>query len=307
MPPTVSLICPLFNEEENVSIFLSSVVSVLESCNSTYEIICVNDGSTDRTLDALIEKKEQYKGLRILNLSRNFGKEAALSAGLSVATGEAVIPIDADLQDPPDIIGSLISEWEKGYDVVLAKRVNRSTDHVAKRLSASLFYRFHNLISKQKIPENVGDFRLMSRRVAAEIIKLPENQRFMKGLFSWVGFKTTTIEYERAQRHAGTSGFNAWTLWNFALDGVTSFSTAPLRLWLYLGIVFSTLAFFMGAYIVVKTLFYGVDVPGYASIIIVVLFFGGIQLTSIGVLGEYIGRIYLESKRRPSYIIEDEY
>lgn len=297
----------MYNEEENVAIFLSSVSAVLDSVDVSYEIICINDGSTDSTLQALIDKKPEYPTLRVFNLTRNFGKEGALSAGLSVATGEAVIPIDADLQDPPEVIGRLIEEWRKGYDVVLAKRVNRRSDHVAKRVSASMFYRFHNFISKQNIPENVGDFRLMTRRVAAEIIKLPENQRFMKGLFSWVGFKTTTIEYERAERHAGNSGFNAWTLWNFALDGVTGFSTAPLRLWLYLGIVFSTLAFVMGAYIVVKTMFYEVNVPGYASIIIVVLFFGGIQLTSIGVLGEYIGRIYLESKRRPSYIIEDEY
>ncbi len=297
----------MYNEEENVSIFLSSVSAVLDSAGVTYEIICINDGSTDGTLQALVDKKAEYPTLRVFNLTRNFGKEGALSAGLSVATGEAVIPIDADLQDPPEVMGRLIEEWQKGYDVVLAKRARRSTDHVAKRVSASMFYRFHNFISKQNIPENVGDFRLMSRRVAAEIIKLPENQRFMKGLFSWVGFKTTTIEYERAERHAGRSGFNAWTLWNFALDGVTGFSTAPLRLWLYLGILFSTLAFIMGAYIVVRTLFYEINVPGYASIIIVVLFFGGIQLTSIGVLGEYIGRIYLESKRRPSYIIEDEY
>lgn len=297
----------MFNEEENVPIFLSSVSAVLESIGISYEIICVNDGSTDSTLQCLIEKKSIYPTLRVVNLTRNFGKEGALSAGLSVADGEAVIPIDADLQDPPEVIEKLITEWQKGYDVVLAKRVNRSSDHVAKRLSASMFYRFHNFISKQNIPENVGDFRLMSRRVATEIIKLPENQRFMKGLFSWVGFKTTTVEYERAERHAGSSGFNAWTLWNFALDGVTGFSTAPLRLWLYLGIIFSTLAFIMGAYIVIKTLFFEINVPGYASIIIVVLFFGGIQLTSIGVLGEYIGRIYLESKRRPSYIIENEY
>ena len=255
----------------------------------------------------MIDKKSDYPALRILNLSRNFGKEAALTAGLSAAVGDAAIPFDADLQDPPEVIGRLIAEWRKGYDVVLAMRSDRASDHPAKRVSASLFYKFHNKISKQKIPENVGDFRLMSRRVVKEILQLPENQRFMKGLFSWVGFKTTTIEYERLGRHAGASTFNAWAPWNLALEGLTSFSTAPLRLWLYLGLFYSSIAFFVGTFIVFTTLFYGSDVPGYASMIVVVLFLGGVQLMSVGVLGEYIGRIYLESKRRPSYIIEGEY
>lgn len=307
MSPRVSIICPLYNEQENIQIFLSKITAILEPSKVSYEIICVNDGSTDNTLPLLIEKKSEFKSLRILNLSRNFGKEAALSAGLAAARGEAIIPIDADLQDPPEVITQLIAEWEKGFDVVLARRVDRRSDHAAKRVSASMFYKFHNLISKQKIPENVGDFRLISRRVAEEIINLPENQRFLKGLFSWVGFKSTTIDYERARRHAGTSTFNAWSLWNFALDGLTSFSTAPLRLWLYLGLFFSVVAFLMGAYIVFVTLYNGIAVPGYASIIIIVLFFGGMQLTSIGILGEYIGRIYLESKRRPSFIVENEY
>jgi glycosyltransferase involved in cell wall biosynthesis len=297
----------MYNEQENIQAFLTAITAILESSQVTYEIICVNDGSLDNTLQLLLEQKSTHPTLRVLNLSRNFGKEAALSAGLAAARGDAIIPIDADLQDPPEVIGRLIAEWKKGFDVVLARRVDRSSDHPAKRVSASLFYKLHNLISQQTIPENVGDFRLISRRVANEIAKLPENQRFLKGLFSWVGFKSTTIDYERAKRHAGTSTFNAWSLWNFALDGLTSFSTAPLRLWLYLGIFFSIMAFFMGAYIVFVTLFNGTSVPGYASMIIVVLFFGGIQLTSIGVLGEYIGRIYLESKRRPSFIVEDEY
>tara|TARA_R110002049_G_scaffold10787_2_gene52360 strand:- start:9775 stop:10698 length:924 start_codon:yes stop_codon:yes gene_type:complete len=307
MLPRVSVICPLYNEQENIPTFLSKISAVFESRGISYEIVCVNDGSTDNTLQLLIEKKAEYTSLRILNLSRNFGKEAALSAGLSAARGDAIIPIDADLQDPPEVIPKLIAEWEKGFDIVLARRVDRSSDHAAKRLSASMFYKFHNLISKHQIPDNVGDFRLITRRVAAEIVKLPENQRFMKGLFSWVGFESTTIDYERAQRYAGKTTFNAWSLWNFALDGLTSFSTAPLRLWLYLGFILSLMAFLMGIYIVFVTLFYGIDVPGYASIVTVVLFFGGVQLFSIGVLGEYIGRIYLESKQRPSYIVENEY
>lgn len=279
----------------------------METTQVSYEIVCVNDGSRDKTLQLLMEKKAEHASLRIINLSRNFGKEAALSAGLAASRGDAVIPIDADLQDPPEVILELIAEWEKGFDVVLARRVDRSSDHPAKRVSASLFYRFHNLISKQKIPENVGDFRLISRRVVNQIVNLPENQRFMKGLFSWVGFNSTTIDYVRAERHAGSSTFNAWSLWNFALDGLTSFSTAPLRLWLYLGLFFSFAAFLLGVYIIFVSLSKGTGVPGYTSLITVVLFFGGIQLTSVGVLGEYIGRIYLESKRRPSYIVENEY
>jgi len=307
MSPAVSLICPIYNEQENIPLLLSEVTAALEGSQVSYEIICVNDGSTDNSLQLLLGKKSEYPTLRILNLSRNFGKEAALTAGLSAAAGDAVIPFDADLQDPPEVIGRLIAQWQQGFDVVLAMRSDRTSDHPAKRVSASLFYKFHNKISKHKIPENVGDFRLMSRRVVQEILKLPENQRFMKGLFSWVGFKTTTVEYERPRRHAGMSTFNAWSLWNLALDGLTSFSTAPLRLWLYLGFFISTMAFFAGAFIVFLTLYYGSVVPGYASMIVVVLFLGGVQLISVGVLGEYIGRIYLESKRRPSYIVEGEY
>ena len=305
--PKISLVCPLYNEEENVSSFVSRTASVLQSIDVSYEIICINDGSSDDTLQALINSKSENPNLRILNLSRNFGKEAALTAGIMAADGDALIPIDADLQDPPELILDLIREWEKGFDVVLARRSDRKSDHPAKRVSAGMFYQFHNLISKNKIPDNVGDFRLISRRVADEIRKLPENQRFMKGLFSWVGFKTTSIDYQRAPRFAGHSTFNAWQLWNFALDGLTSFSTAPLRLWLYLGLFFSFSAFLLGAYIVYNTLFFGVVVPGYASMMVVVLFLGGIQLTSIGILGEYIGRIYLETKRRPSFIVENEY
>lgn len=307
MDRKISLICPLYNEQSNIALFLSRATATLSQLDYSHEIICINDGSTDKTLETLISHKKDCPNLRILNLSRNFGKESALTAGLFAAEGDAIIPIDSDLQDPPELIAQLVEEWNKGFDVVLAKRTNRNSDHIVKRISAGLFYRFHNLISPQKIPENVGDFRLISRRVLDEIKKLPENQRFMKGIFSWVGFKTSSIEYERPARNSGQSSFNAWSLWNFALDGLTSFSTTPLRLWFYLGLMFSLSAFMLGAYIIYSTINYGVAVPGYASLIVVVLFLGGIQLVSIGVLGEYIGRIYMESKRRPSFIIENEY
>jgi glycosyltransferase involved in cell wall biosynthesis len=303
----ISIVCPIFNEDSNISEFFTRTTLTLKQSNVNYELVFINDASTDNSLQTLINLKEAHSEVRILNFSRNFGKESALSAGLVYAKGEAVIPIDADLQDPPELIPKLIERWLDGYDVVLAKRTDRKSDHPAKRISANLFYKFHNMISPQRIPENVGDFRLISRRVVDEINKLPENQRFMKGIFSWVGYKTTSIDYERQKRSTGQSSFNAWSLWNFALDGLTSFSTTPLRLWLYIGAALSLTAFILGSYIIFDTISNGISVPGYASLMVVVLFLGGIQLVSIGVLGEYIGRIYMESKGRPSYIVEREY
>ena len=275
--------------------------------NEPYEIVFINDGSKDNTLNVLLNAKQNFKNIRIINFSRNFGKEAALTAGLDKARGEAAIPIDVDLQDPPELIKDLVARWREGYDVVLAKRADRTSDSFAKRVSADLFYKLNGKISNVDIPNNVGDFRLMSKRVVEALKQLPENQRFMKGLFAWVGFKTVAIEYVREKREAGQSSFNGWKLWNFALDGITSFSTLPLRIWLYIGALVSFLSFLYGSFIILKTLIFGVDLPGYASLAVIMLFLGGIQLIGIGILGEYIGRIYSESKRRPSYIIEGEY
>ncbi|MCG9657451.1 glycosyltransferase family 2 protein [Vibrio mediterranei] len=306
--PVISIICPCYNEQEVLDIFMQRITPVLEQTGYSYEVILINDGSRDNTLQVMSALREQNQYVRTVNLSRNFGKEAALTAGLDLARGEVVIPIDADLQDPPELILDFISEWQKGFDVVVAKRVDRSTDTWAKKLTAELFYKFHNAVAQVEIPENVGDFRLINRRVVQAIQLLPENQRFMKGIFSWVGFKTSVVEYKRDAREAGETSFNGWKLWNFALDGITSFSTAPLRIWLYIGSFISALAFLYGSFTVVKTLIYGIDAPGYASLITVMLFLGGVQLIGIGVMGEYIGRLYMESKRRPTYIIEsDEY
>ena len=305
--PTISIICPCYNEEEVIDIFLKEVTPVLKKTKRTYEIIFINDGSRDRTLDVLIEAKKNHDHLRIINLSRNFGKEAAMTAGLDVAKGEVVIPIDVDLQDPPELIEEFLEKWEEGYDVVVAKRADRTTDSFAKKLSAEYFYKFHNKISNVKMPNNVGDYRLMTRRVVQAILALPENQRFMKGLFAWVGFKTAIVEYKRESRVAGETSFNGWKLWNFAMEGITSFSTVPLRIWLYIGMFISFIAFVYGSFIVIKTLVFGIDLPGYASMLAAVLFLGGIQLMGIGILGEYIGRLYMEAKRRPVYIIENEY
>jgi len=304
---SLSIICPCFNEEGTIKIFLEKLIPIMQGVQRSYEIIFVNDGSTDNTLNVLLKAKSKNPQIRILNLSRNFGKEAALTAGLEHAMGEVVIPIDADLQHPPEIIIELIKKWEDGFDVVVAKRTVRTGEGVIKKLTAKYFYKFHNQISDVEIPYNIGDFRLMSRKVIEALKRLPENQRFMKGLFAWVGFNTAVVEYEQAPRAAGKTCYNGWKLWNFALDGITSFSTLPLRIWMYIGFLISFLSFLYGSAIVINTLILGVDTPGYASMITVILFLGGIQLIGIGILGEYIGRIYKETKRRPLYIIEKEY
>jgi len=305
--PFISIVAPCYNEEAVIDIFLEKIFAVLENLGRSFEIVFVNDGSQDNTLEVLKEKSQEYAGIRVINLSRNFGKEAALTAGIDAARGEVVVPIDVDLQDPPELILEFVKKYEEGYDVVVGKRVDRTTDTPAKRISAELFYKMHNKLSDIKIPHNVGDYRLMSRRVVEELKKLPETQRFMKGIFAWLGFKTAVVEYKREARVAGDTSFNSWKLWNFALDGITGFSTAPLRIWLYVGIVLAFIAFLFGIWIILKTLLFGADTPGYASMITVILFLGGIQLMGIGILGEYIGRIYLESKNRPIYIVENEY
>ncbi len=305
-PPVISIVCPCYNEQDTVTVFTNTIIPELVKTELSYELIFINDGSRDQTLNKLKGLQTQHANIRVINLARNFGKEAALTAGIDRSNGQVVVPIDVDLQDPPELIHDFISEWQQGYDVVVAKRSDRTSDSFAKKLSAEWFYKFHNKISHVKIPENVGDYRLMTRRVVEAIQQLPENQRFMKGIFSWVGFKTKIIEYKRDPRVAGETSFNGWKLWNFALEGITSFSTAPLRIWLYVGLLISLLAFVYGSAIVIKTLIFGIDAPGYASLITIMLFLGGVQLIGLGVMGEYIGRLFMESKRRPIYIIEED-
>jgi len=268
-----------------------------------FEILCVNDGSRDRTLDGLVAASQLDARVRVIDLTRNFGKEAALTAAIAEARGDLIVPFDADLQDPPEVIAQLVDKWREGYDVVLARRASRAADSLLKRWSARVFYRIHNDIADVPIPENVGDFRLFTRSVADSLKALPESCRFMKGLFAWVGFKTAVVEYRREARAAGASHFSGWTLWNFALEGITSFSTLPLRVWTYLGVSVALFALIRALWLIVRTLLYGVDVPGYASLATATLLLGGIQLIGIGVLGEYIGRIHLESKRRPIYLV----
>lgn len=306
----ISIICPFYNEQEAISLFFETLFNVIVQVPHQVELICVNDGSTDNSLELLLKQKKKYASdfqIKILDLSRNFGKEAALSAGIDHASGDAVIPIDTDLQDPPELILDMLDKWQQGYEVVLATRKSRSSDSWMKRKTARWFYRVHNAISSPKIPEDTGDFRLLDRVAVEALQQLPENQRFMKGLFNWVGFRATQIHYDRVPRVEGETKFSPWHLWNLALDGITSFSTVPLKIWTYLGLLISTMAFFYGSFIIIRTLVLGKDLPGYASLIVAVLFLGGLQLIGIGVLGEYIGRIFLETKRRPVYIIRKQY
>lgn len=304
----VSIVVPFFNEAAGIDVFYQVILKVMNSLpHYSFEVLCVDDGSTDATLSKLIELVNKDSRFLVLELSRNFGKESALSAGLDAATGCAVIPLDADLQDPPELIPSLLAEWEKGADVVLACRTDRRADSLLKRLSAKAFYRTHNMLSNVEIPENVGDFRLMDKAVVQAVKQLPESNRFMKGLFAWVGFRSVKVGYVRAARTKGSSRFSGWKLWNFALDGLTSFSTAPLRVWTYIGGAGAVLTLLYAFFIITRTLVLGIDVPGYASLLVAILFFGSLQLVSIGMLGEYIGRIYMESKRRPSYLIRKVY
>lgn len=304
----LSLVIPVFNEAETVNLFIDKVTQVFKSQSSvSIEFIFVNDGSTDSTLEKLLAQQQEESRIKILDLTRNFGKEAALSAGLQTADGNVVVPIDVDLQDPPELILEMIAKWREGYDVVLGRRVNRGSDSWAKRISANCFYRLHNIISDPKIPENVGDFRLMDRCVVTALNELPESRRFMKGLFAWVGFKTAYLDYSRPERVAGTTKFNGWKLWNFALEGLTSFSSAPLRVWTYIGLIVSLVSFVFAVFIFLRVIISGADVPGYASIMVAITFLGGLQLIGIGVIGEYLGRAYIESKRRPIFLVRRIY
>jgi len=300
----ISLVVPFYNESAVMDAFFREVPKVLAAIDhADYEIVCVNDGSKDDTLARLSAAAQLDSHIKVVDLSRNFGKEAAMTAGIDMATGDAVIPFDADLQDPPELIPDLVRKWRDGHDVVIARRIERSTDTFAKRQSATLFYRIHNIIADVKIPENAGDFRLMSRQAVEALKQLPENRRFMKGLFAWIGFPPAYVDYVRQPRVAGKTKFSGWRLWNFALEGITSFSTLPLRIWTYIGTVSALTSMLYALYLVIRTIAHGRDVPGYASIITAVLFLGGVQLIGIGVIGEYVGRIYVESKRRPVYIV----
>lgn len=303
-PPLLSVIACIFNESAALPHFFDRLLPVLEKATQgNYEVVCVDDGSKDDSLQKLLDMSHRNNRIRIVELSRNFGKEAALTAGLEYATGHAVVPIDADLQDPPEFIADMFSSWQAGAEAVLARRINRDSDTLAKRQSASWFYSLYNRVSPMPLPENVGDFRLLDRKVVDALKQLPERQRFMKGIFSWVGFKTVTLDYARENRVAGKSKFSGWRLWNLAMEGITSFTTLPLRIWTYIGLLGASASASYAVFIILHTLIHGKDVPGYASLLVAVLFMGSMQLISIGLIGEYIGRLYMEAKQRPIYLV----
>jgi glycosyltransferase involved in cell wall biosynthesis len=279
----------------------------MQQVGVNYEIIYVNDGSRDDTIQRLLSLVERDPRVKIIDLSRNFGKEIALTAGIDFASGDAVIPIDADLQDPPEIIPEMIAKWREGYDVVYATRTQRRGDNWFKRWTAHLFYCVIGKVTPIGIPKDTGDFRLLSRPVVEALKQLRERNRFMKGLFSWVGYRQTSVSYQRNPRNAGKTKWNYWKLWNFAVEGITSFSYIPLQFATYFGLSVAFFAFLYALFIVTRTLIMGRDVAGYPSLITVILFLGGVQLFSIGILGEYIGRIYSEVKQRPLYIVKGEY
>jgi glycosyltransferase involved in cell wall biosynthesis len=304
--PLISVIVPVKDEEESILVFVARVSAVLRSvAGEAWEILFIDDGSTDATLAAIAAAHVADDRVRALSLSRNFGKEAALSAGLDHAAGRAVVPMDVDLQDPPEVLAEMVEKWREGYEVVYGVRRNRASDALPKRLTADLYYRTHNWLSQDKIPEHAGDFRLLDRKVVEVIRRLPERNRFMKGIFAWSGFRQASVDYDRVERAAGTSKFNYWKLWTLAIDGITSASTAPLRVWSYIGAVIALFAIGYAGFIALRTMIFGALVPGYASLIVSILFLGGIQLISLGVLGEYVGRILIEAKQRPIYVVRD--
>lgn len=291
----ISLVVPVFNEEDAIPIFYQTAKEKLSLYN--LEIIFVNDGSTDATEQIINSLAVADPSVKPVNFVRDFGKEPALLAGLEHATGDAVIPIDVDLQDPIDTIPLLINKWQEGWTVVLAKRSDRSCDSHFKRKTAAWFYRLHNKISSPRIEENVGDFRLLSRETVDNIKLLQERNLFMKGILSWVEGEAAVVEYIRSERSVGQTKFNGWKLWNLALEGLTNFSTFPLRVWTYLGLIVAALSFLYGAWMIIDKLLWGNPVAGYPSILVSILFLSGVQLIGIGVLGEYIDRIYIETKK----------
>ncbi len=302
-PPIFSVVVPAYNEAAGIADFHRRLARVMNGLGA-WEVIYVNDGSRDETLTALALLQRTDPHVALLNLSRNFGKEIATTAGLDHAAGEAVIVIDADLQDPPEVIPALAAAWYDGCDMAYAQRRARAGETRLKRATAHLFYRLMQRTGRVRLPPDTGDFRLMSRRVVDAVRQLREHHRFMKGLFAWVGFSTRAVPYDRAPRHAGRSSWSYWRLWNLAVEGITSFTVMPLKVATYLGLLVAVFAVGLGVQVVGKTLLFGNNVAGYPSLMTVVLFLGGVQLMTLGVMGEYLGRIFNETKQRPLYLVE---
>lgn len=300
-PARLSIVCPAFNEEDTLLEFHRRIRKTMASILQPFEVVFVNDGSTDDTLVIMRELRARHPNTTIVDLSRNFGKEIALTAGLDAAQGDAIVVIDADLQDPPEVIPLLIEGWREGFDVVYARRRRREGDGPVKRWTAALFYRLMARLGRVTLPENVGDFRLMSRKATDAVCALREHHRFMKGVFAWVGFPSRAVLYDREPRAGGVSKWNYWKLWNLSIEGVTSSTLAPLKLSTYLGFFTATGAFLLGLFFIAKKVFFGESVQGYSSLVVIMVFLGGVQLGVLGVIGEYLGRVFNETKRRPLY------
>jgi len=305
--PLLSLVVPFYNEEGNLEVFFERASQTLSAMDVSWEMVFVNDGSSDDSLTEALRLHEQHAEVIVIDLSRNFGKEIALSAGLDHASGDAIIEIDADLEHPPEVIVDLVDKWREGFQIVFAKRNSRLAESLPKRVSARIYYKIFGWLSNIENHDKLGDFCLLDRCVVDKLTKFPEHNRFMKGLVAWTGFRQGFVTYELGSRTSGKSKWNYWRLWNFALEGITSFSSMPLKLWTYVGVFIASLAFLYTVIIVTRVIFLGIDVPGYASLLSVVLFLGGVQLIGLGVLGEYIGRIYTEVKNRPLYIVQRAY
>jgi glycosyltransferase involved in cell wall biosynthesis len=305
----VTLIVPVYNEEDSISVFLDQLNIALESVNLLvhFDILFVNDGSRDATERLILSAAKDCNKIGLISLSRNFGKEAALFAGMQHAKGDAVIPLDVDLQDPPAVISEMIARWLGGAKIVNARRSRRDGDSRAKRVTANVFYRVFNAMAEQPIPRDVGDFRLFDREVVQAICQLGERSRFNKGLFSWVGFEAEEITFERPNRRAGDTCWSYWKLWKLALDGIFASSTMPLRIWTYFGVVMALASLAYSSAIFARTLIFGIDLPGYASTLILILVFGGMNMFALGIIGEYVGRIYTEVRQRPVYIIRSQH
>ncbi len=303
--PELTALVPVFNEAANVPALVERLTRVLDGCAASHEIIFVDDGSSDGTLEAIRAAREQDRRIDAISFSRNFGKEVAIAAGLDHARGRAVVILDADLQHPPETIEAMATKWREGYENVYGQRVDRSADAPLRRALTMRFYRLFERFGETALPPGAGDFRLLDRKAVNALIRMRERARFSKGLYAWIGFKSIGVPFVVAERASGESKFSYRKLTRFALDGLMSFSTVPLMVWTFVGVTVSFLSLFAAVYFLLNTLLYGIDVPGYASLIVSISFLSGIQLLSLGVLGEYIGRIFAEVKGRPLYIVSE--
>lgn len=302
-PPVLSLVVPMFNEASNLEHLFARLTKVLDGLDVSYEVVCVDDGSRDDTVARLLEHRTKDARIKLVELSRNFGKELALTAGLQHAAGQSVVMIDADLQHPPELIGEMLEKWRDGYEMVIAVRSGRERESALKRFAAKTFYDLFGRVSEVRLPEGAGDFRLLDRKVVDVLNAMPEHSRFMKGLYAWVGFRQISIPFEVAERAHGETKFNLFRLWRLAIDGITSFTSLPLKVWTFAGMLVAGFALLYGLLFIVKTLILGIDVPGYPSLIVAITFFSGVQLISLGVIGEYLGRVFSEVKNRPLYVV----